>query len=134
MPSLAARVIVTPKASWPGLTRSSSAIHKIASLLRFLIFAMSFMKSRRLERDKVRSGTDNSKANWVRKMKYDELRRLAASAEKGSCVATSTAVTSEDRLPRRQSAGRVGIGISGTAFRARERSNEKARRSGSGGL
>jgi hypothetical protein len=77
------------------------AIHKIASLLKFLIFAMSLVKSRRLERDKVGSGTDNSKANWVRKMKYDELRRLAASAEKGSCVAISTAVTSEYRLPRR---------------------------------
>ena len=76
-------------------------MNKIASLLRFLIFAMSLMKSRRLERGKVRSGTDNSKANWVRKRKYDELRRLAASAEKGSCVANSTAVTSGYRLPRR---------------------------------
>src|SRR5271170_5032132 len=109
-------------------------MNKIASLPRFLVLAINLMKSRRLERGRVRSGTDSSKANWVRKMKYDELRRLAASAEKGSCVATSTAVTSEDRLPRRQSAGRVGIGISGTAFRARERNNEKARRSGSGGL
>ena len=42
------------------------------------------MKSRRLERGRVRSGTDKSKASCVRNMKYDELRRLAASAEKGS--------------------------------------------------
>ena len=70
-------------------------MNRTANLTKFRASPKSLMKSPRLERGKVSSGTDNSRANWVRKMKYDELRRLAASAEKGSCVATSSAVTRE---------------------------------------
>ncbi len=76
-------------------------MNKTASLAKFLVFAINLMKSRRLERGRVRSGTENNNANWVRNMKLDEPRRRAASAEKGSCVATSTAVTSEYKPLRR---------------------------------
>jgi len=77
------------------------AMNKIASLPKFLTSESKARKSRRLAAGRVRSGTDNSKANCVRHMKDVEVRRLAASAEKGSCVASNTAVRSEYKLPSR---------------------------------
>jgi len=77
------------------------AANNIANLPRCRTFESRETKSRRLTGDRVRRGTDKSNAHCVRHMKYGELRRLAARAEKGSCVARSTAVKSEYRLPSR---------------------------------